>query len=444
MALFKAYDVRGVVPSELNPEIAEKIGRAAVAVLKAKSMVVGRDVRNSGPEISAAFAGGVNAAGCEVIDIGSCTTPMNYFAVGSLGTDAAAMVTASHNPPEYNGFKFSRAGGLPVSGETGLKDMEKLVFEGPLPSDAAKPGKVTTKDIRGEYREHLLKFAKDLKPLKVAVDTANGAVGPHFTEYTAGLPLELVPLFFEPDGSFPNHEPNPLKAENMKWLQEAVRENGCDLGVAFDGDGDRSMMVDEKGEIVSCDLVTALLAPWMLREERSGSAVVYDLRSSWVVAEEIEAAGGAPVESRVGHSYIKAIMREKNAVFGGELSGHYYFRDNWCCDSGEIAFFVLWSLLSDAGRTLGELIAPLKRYHASGEINFEVEEKDAMIEKIGREFSDGQIYYLDGISVKYADWHFNVRKSNTEPLLRLTLEAKSRESMTKNLSRVRAAIEAGA
>lgn len=444
MALFKAYDVRGVVPSELNPEIAEKIGRAAVAVLKAKTMVVGRDVRNSGPEISTAFAAGVNAAGCEVIDIGPCTTPMNYFAVGSLGTDAAAMVTASHNPPEYNGFKFSRAGGLPVSGETGLKDMEKLVFDGPLPADAAKPGKVSGKDIRKEYREHLLTFAKDLKPLKVAVDTANGAVGPHFTEYTQGLPLELVPLFFEPDGSFPNHEPNPLKAENMKWLQEAVRDNGCDLGVAFDGDGDRSMMVDETGEIVSSDLVTALLAPWMLRDVRTGSAVVYDLRSSWVVPEEIEAAGGAPVESRVGHSYIKAIMREKNAVFGGELSGHYYFRDNWCCDSGEIAFFVLWSLLSDAGRPLGELIAPLKRYHASGEINFEVEEKDAMIEKIGRDFADGQIYYLDGISVKYADWHFNVRKSNTEPLLRLTLEAKSRESMEKNLSRVKAVIAAGA
>jgi phosphomannomutase len=204
------------------------------------------------------------------------------------------------------------------------------------------------------------------------------------------------------------------------------------------------MFVDERGEIVSSDLVTALLAPWMLRRERSGSAVVYDLRSSWAVPEEIEAAGGAPVESRVGHSFIKAVMREKNAVFGGELSGHYYFRDNWCCDSGEIAFFVLWSLLSDAGSTFSQLVAPLRRYHASGEINFEVPDKDATIEKIAREFSDGHIYYLDGISVKYADWHFNVRKSNTEPLLRLTLEARTREALDRQLARVRSVIESGA
>jgi phosphomannomutase len=443
MALFKAYDVRGVVPDELNTQVAEKIGRAAVAVLKAKSMVVGRDVRTTGPEMAAAFARGVTAAGCDVIDIGSCTTPMNYFAVGSLGADGAAMVTASHNPPEYNGFKFSRAEARPVSGDSGLKDMETLVFEGPLPPDAAKPGTVSARDIASEYREHLLKFARGLKPAKIAVDTANGAVGPHFKSYTAGLPLDLVPLFFEPDGTFPNHEPNPLKAENMKWLQQAVRENGCDFGAAFDGDGDRAMFVDDRGEIVSSDLVTALLAPWMLRNERSGSAVVYDLRSSWAVPEEIEAAGGAPVESRVGHSFIKAVMRDKGAVFGGELSGHYYFRDNWCCDSGEVAFFVLWSLLSDAGRPFSELVAPLRRYHASGEINFEVEDKDGMIEKISREFSDGQIYYLDGISVKFADWHFNVRKSNTEPLLRLTLEAKSKEGLDQHLAKVRAVIETG-
>jgi phosphomannomutase len=444
MPLFKAYDVRGIVPGELNAEIAEKIGRAAVQVLKARSMVIGRDVRASGPQISAAFAKGVTACGCDVIDIGSCTTPMNYFAVGSLEADAAAMVTASHNPPEYNGFKFSRAEARPVSGDTGLKDMEKLVFDGPLPEDAAQPGKVTEKDIRADYRQHLMKFAAELKPAKVAVDTANGAVGPHFQEYTGGLPLETLPLFFEPDGTFPNHEPNPLKVENMKWLQEAVRKEACDFGVAFDGDGDRAMFVDEKGEIISSDLVTALLAPWMLRNERSGSAVVYDLRSSWAVPEEIEAAGGAPVESRVGHSFIKAVLRDKNAAFGGELSGHYYFRDNWCCDSGEIAFFVLWSLLSDAGRPLSELVAPLRRYHASGEINFEVEDKDAMIEKLAGDFADGQIYYLDGISVKYADWHFNVRKSNTEPLLRLTLEAKTPEGLEQHLARVRSVIEAGA
>jgi phosphomannomutase len=297
------------------------------------------------------------------------------------------------------------------------------------------------KDVRAEYRQHLAKFAKGLKPMKIAVDTANGAVGPHFRYNTEGLPIDLVPLFFEPDGRFPNHEPNPLKAENMRWLQQGVREHRCDLGVAFDGDGDRAMFTDERGEIMPPDLVTALFAPWMLRGEAVGSAVAYDLRSSWAVPEEIEAAGGAPVETRVGHSFIKAVLREKNAVYGGELSGHYYFRDNFCCDSGEIAFLVLWSLLSDAGRPLSELVAPLRRYHASGEVNFEVQDKDAVIQAMAKAFADGHIYYLDGISVKYPDWHFNVRKSNTEPLLRLTLEAKTAEGLKSNFDRVKAVIK---
>jgi phosphomannomutase len=364
---------------------------------------------------------------------------MSYFAVGATGTDAACMVTASHNPPEYNGFKFSGPGGSPVSYDTGLGQMEKLVAAGQLPS-ASQPGTLMDKDIRAEYRQHLLKFAKNLKPKKIAVDATNGCAGLYFNYIVEGLPMELVPLFFEPDGRFPNHEPNPLKAGNMRWLQEAVRKHRCDFGVAFDGDGDRAMFTDERGAIIPPDLVTALFAPWLLRGEAVGSAVAYDLRSSWAVPEEIEAAGGAPVETRVGHSFIKAVLREKNAVYGGELSGHYYFRDNFCCDSGEIAFFVLWSLLSDAGRPLSELVAPLKRYQASGEVNFEVRDKDAIIEKLAKTFADGHLYYLDGISVKYPDWHFNVRKSNTEPLLRLTLEAKTAEGLKSNFERVQAVI----
>jgi phosphomannomutase len=440
MGIFKAYDVRGIVPRDLNEALAEKIGRAAVAVLRAKSMVVARDVRVSGPAISAAFVRGARAAGCDVIDIGPGTTPMSYFAVGSLGTDAACMVTASHNPPEYNGFKFSGPGGSPVSFDTGLAQMEKLAGEGTLPT-GAKTGSLAVRDISNEYREHLLRFAKSLKPKKIAVDATNGCAGLFFRKIVEGLPIELVPLFFEVDGRFPNHEPNPLKAENMRALQDAVRQNGCDFGVAFDGDADRAMFTDENGEIIPPDLMTALFAPWLLRGEPVGSAVAYDLRSSWAVPEEIEAAGGAPVETRVGHSYIKAVLRDKNAVYGGELSGHYYFRENYCCDSGEIAFFILWSLLSDSGRPLGELMKPLKRYHASGEINFEVQEKDAAIERLAKAFADGHIYYLDGISVKYPDWHFNVRKSNTEPLLRLTLEAKSAAGLQANLKRVKAVIE---
>ncbi|HOX08482.1 MAG TPA: phosphomannomutase/phosphoglucomutase [Planctomycetota bacterium] len=440
MGIFKAYDIRGIVPKDLNEHLAEKIGRAAVVVLKAKSMVVTRDVRITGEQISAAFIRGVLAAGCDVVDTGAGTTPMSYFAVGSMGLDAACMVTASHNPPEYNGFKFSGAGGSPVSFETGLGQMEALVKSGNLPT-AAKAGSLVRKDIRAEYRAHLLKFARNLKPKKIAVDATNGAAALYFKYMVEGLPIDLVPLFFEVDGRFPNHEPNPLKAENMRWLQDAVRKHKCDFGVAFDGDGDRAMFTDEAGEIVPPDLMTALFAPWLLRGEPVGSAVAYDLRSSWAVPEEIEAAGGAPVETRVGHSFIKGVLRDKNAVYGGELSGHYYFRDNYCCDSGEIAFFILWSLLSDAARPLGELMKPLKRFHASGEINFEVEEKDAALERLAKSFADGHIYYLDGISVKYPDWHFNVRKSNTEPLLRLTLEAKSAEGLRNNLARVKAVIE---
>jgi phosphomannomutase len=442
MGIFKAYDIRGIVPTDLNEHIAEKIGRAAVAVLKAKSMVVTRDVRITGESISAAFIRGALAAGCDVIDTGPGTTPMSYFAVGSLGTDAACMVTASHNPPDYNGFKFSGPGGSPVSFDTGLGQMEALVKSGNLPS-SPQPGSLVRQDIRAEYRAHLLKFAKNLRHRKIAIDATNGCAGLYFRQILEGLPIDLVPLFFEVDGRFPNHEPNPLKAENMRWLQAAVRRNRCDFGVAFDGDADRAMFTDEKGEIVPPDLMTALFAPWMLRGEPVGSAVAYDLRSSWAVPEEIEAAGGAPVETRVGHSFIKAVLRDKNAVYGGELSGHYYFRDNYCCDSGEIAFFILWSLLSDAGRPLGELLKPLKRYPASGEINFEVQEKDAAIERLAKSFADGHIYYLDGISVKYADWHFNVRKSNTEPLLRLTLEAKTAEGLRSNLEKVKAVIEGG-
>jgi phosphomannomutase len=284
MGIFKAYDIRGIVPQELDEATAERIGRAAVAVLKAKSMVVTRDVRVSGEHISAALVRGTLAAGCNVIDTGPGTTPMSYFAVGALGTDAACMVTASHNPPEYNGFKFSGAGGSPVSYDTGIGQMERLLKEDSLPN-AAQPGELVRRDISAEYREHLLKFAKGLKPKKIAVDATNGCAGLYFERIVAGLPIDLVPLFFEVDGRFPNHEPNPLKAENMRWLQEAVRRHNCDFGVAFDGDADRAMFTDERGEIIPPDLVTALFAPWMLRGEPVGSAVAYDLRSSWAVPE---------------------------------------------------------------------------------------------------------------------------------------------------------------
>ncbi len=424
MGIFKAYDVRGIVPEDLDAEVAHKIGRAAVKVLEATSIVVGRDMRLSGKNLADAFIEGARESGADAIDTGQTTTPMNYFSVGHYGYDAAAMVTASHNPSEWNGFKFSRAEARPVSADTGLREMERIVTSGELPPAAGKPGRLITKDIVGDYIDYLLKFAADIEPFKVAVDTGNGMSGRFLPLFFERLPCELHGLYLEPDGTFPNHEPNPLKPENMRDLQEFVRELRADVGMAFDGDGDRVALVDERGEIVPCDLLTALLAPEFLRKE-PGAHIIYDLRSSQVVPEEIRKAGGTPVEYRVGHSFMKGVLREKDAPMAGELSGHYYFRDTYYSDSGDFAMLMVLKVLSREKAPLSELIRPLRRYRATGEINFEVEDKDAKIQELSEAFKDAEVYFLDGVSIRYDDWWCNVRKSNTEPLLRLNLEAKT-------------------
>jgi phosphomannomutase len=434
MGIFKSYDIRGKYPSEINDTIAHKIGTSIARFFKeensdAKEIVVGRDMRTSSKSLANALIEGLCTAGLNVINVGVVSTEMTYFAVGHYKYDGGIMVTASHNPAEYNGFKICREQAIPVSFETGIDRISKLTRQY-HPPRGEQLGKVILCDILGDYKKHVLKFANNLRHLRVVVDAGNGMAGKIIPIICEGLPIEIIPLYFELDGSFPNHEADPLKAENMVDLQKKVRETRAHLGVAFDGDADRCVFVDEMGRIIGCDIITALIARQMLEREK-GATIVYDLRSSWTVPEEIKAAGGIPYRERVGHAYMKATLREKKAIFGGELSGHYYFKDNYYSDSGMIAFLMVLDILSVKRVPFSNIVAPLKRYHSTGEMNFEVEDKDAKISEIANKFSNGKIDYLDGVTVEYNDWWFNVRKSNTEPLLRLNLEGKTHEIVEK-------------
>ncbi|HTF56982.1 MAG TPA: phosphomannomutase/phosphoglucomutase [Planctomycetota bacterium] len=420
MAVFKAYDVRGRYPDEIDDALAERIGFWTVRFLNAKTLAVGRDVRMAAPAVATAAIRGACAAGARVLDLGVVTTPMTYFAVGHLRLDGGIMVTASHNPPPDIGFKICREGAFPVGERTGLKDIEAMVREPGRP--AGPPGAAETISIVREYRTHMRRFVGDLRPLRVAVDTANGCVGVHFDALFGDLPVTFDRLYFAPDGRFPNHEPNPLKDANLRDLQKAVVENRADLGAAFDGDGDRCIFLDSHGRKIPSDLLTALLAVRELQRV-PGAAVVYDLRSSRVVPEEIARAGGKPVRERVGHAFMKEAMRKHNAIFGGELSGHYYFRDHYNADSGLLAFAKVVDLLGSQAKPIADLLAPYRRYHSTGELNFHVEDKTGAMEALAAAFPDGRQDRLDGITVQYDDWWFNVRPSNTEPLLRLNLEA---------------------
>ncbi len=422
MAVFKAYDIRGRYPTEIDDRLAERVGYWTVKLLSAKTIAVGRDVRLAAPAVSAATIRGAAAAGARVTDLGQVTTPMSYFAVGSLKLDGGIMVTASHNPPPDIGFKICRAGAAPVGEQTGLKELEALCRQDPGPASGAPV--VATADIRQAYREHLRRAIGKIRPLKIVVDTANGAVGPHFDALFDGLPLQVERLYFEADGRFPNHEPNPLKDENIRDCSRRVVETKADLGVCFDGDGDRCMFLDADGRRIGSDLVTVLLAKREL-QRHPGAAIVYDLRSSRVVREEILKAGGVPHRERVGHAFIKQTMRKHDAVLGGELSGHYYFREHYFADSGLLAFAKLVDLLGTQDRPIGELLAPYRRYHATGELNFHVEDKAGAMEGVVKALAGGKSDRLDGVTVEFADWWLNLRPSNTEPLLRLNLEAAS-------------------
>ncbi len=434
--IFKAYDVRGVYPTEINEEICRRIGLAFQHVLAAedgdhgRQVVVSRDMRPHGDALCHALIEGLTGAGLDVLDIGLATTPMNYFAVGRLAAAGGIQVTASHNPAEYNGLKFSRHEARPVSGEGGIALMQERIAAGDLPA-AARPGAISTGAIFEDYARHVLSFLdeSDAAPLKVVIDAANG-MGSIYLPILERLNIELVPLYFELDGTFPNHEANPLKLENLRDLCEKVLETGADFGVSFDGDADRAAFVDETGEPAGSDLITALIAGELLSHE-PGKHVLYDLRSSRAVPEYIAEAGGVPVRERVGHSFMKATLREKNAVFGGELAGHYYFRDNYCADCAILAVIEILNLLRRRGGPLSLAVSPLKRYAKSPEINFVVEDKPGKIEELAGRYRDGEVDYLDGITVQYPKWWFNVRPSNTEPYLRLVLEARDGEELER-------------
>lgn len=427
--VFKAYDIRGLYPQELDENLAYAVGYHYRSILDADDLargarvVVSRDMRSSSPRLVAALSDGLRTAGLGVIDIGLATTPMNYFAVGALRASGGIQVTASHNPSAYNGFKLSRRDAIPVSSDSGIGVIEELVRrQSPPPPEPQ--ASIERRDIGDAYRRHVLGFLRHREPrLKVAVDVANG-MATLYRHLLEELNIELVPLFFGLDGNFPNHEANPLKEENLRDLKRAILEHRCALGVAFDGDADRAIFVDGGGVTVGADLITALLAPEILRRF-PGAAIVYDIRSSWATREAIETAGGVPVRERVGHSFMKATMRRLDSPFGGELAGHFYYRENYFADSSLITVVEVLNVLRERGRSLAELLAPLRRYAATGEINFHVDDKEGMIRRLAEEFKDGKIDTIDGISVEFADWWFNVRPSNTEPLLRLVLEART-------------------
>lgn len=428
MGIFKAYDIRGLVPSELDADLARRIGHAFARLLDARRLLVGRDARTHSPEIAAAVVEGMRDAGADVVDIGLASTPMTYFAIGSQDVDGGLCVTASHNPGEYNGMKLCSRGARPISRANGIAELEEACAK-PYPGAGGARGGYEERDLLAAYHDHVASFADLASPLTVALDAANGMAGhtlPGLLPRLEGITAHT--LYLEPDGTFPNHEANPLKEENLDPVRGLVRETGADLGVGFDGDADRCCFVDESGTTVPADLMTALLAREFLRRY-PGAPIVYDLRSSWVVKEVVRELGGEPIRDRVGHSFIKATMRERDAVFGGELSGHFYFRDNYVCDSGVIALISALNLLSRERRPLSELVQDLRRYHSTGEINFRVEDKEAAIADLKARFADGRQDELDGITVEYGElgdsdwWWFNVRASNTESLLRLNLEA---------------------
>jgi len=433
--IFKAYDVRGVVPNDLDEEVARRVGAAFAAWADAPRIAVGYDCRISSPSLAAAFRAGATGRGADVIDLGLASTDLLYFASGSLDVPGA-MLTASHNPPQWNGLKFCLAGAKPVGQDTGLGQIRALAERDEYPPVAAK-GRVEQLSLLDAYADHVLSFVDVdvMRPLTVVVDTANGMGGLVAPAVLDRLPVTPVYLFRELDGTFPNHPADPIDPENQRDLKRAVLEHGADLGLAFDGDADRVFLVDERAAGVSGSEVTALVAQAMLRRN-PGSKVVYNLICSWTVPEVIRESGGTPVRTRVGHSFIKQVMAETGAVFGGEHSGHYYFRDNYRADSGLIAAVVALEQLSIAGVPLSELLRPFHRYHASGEVNSLVADQVTAIERIAAAYKDGRQDRTDGLTVEFDDWWFNVRPSNTEPLLRLNVEARTEELLDEKTAAV--------
>jgi phosphomannomutase len=438
--VFKAYDVRGIYPTELDEDGAYRIGRAFAEQFEPRKIAVGHDMRVSSPAMAEALIRGAAEAGTDVLDLGLVGTEMVYFAVGELGLDGGVAVTASHNPKEYTGMKIVRRGALPVGGESGLLEIRDRALSLSGPSRGLTPGHVQQHDIWQRYVDRVLSFVdlEAIRPLKIVIDAANGMAGAMLPPVLERLPqVETVRCFFEPDGTFPNHEPNPLLPENREFIVAKTLEEQADFGAAFDGDGDRCFFVDDAGEFVAGDFATALFAESVLEKE-PGAKIIYDVRASWAVPETIERAGGVPLINRVGHAFIKHRMREEDAAFGGEVSGHYYFRDFSQADSGVIPFLLMLELVSKKGKPLSEILRPfLERYFITGELNTPVADVPLKLQELKERFgAEGRVSHLDGVSVDADDWHMNVRPSNTEPLLRLNLEARSPELMEKRRDEV--------
>ena len=431
--VFKAYDVRGVYPEQLDEELAERVGRAFVALTGARTLAIGQDMRASSKPMADAVAAGAMAQGADVLRVGLCSTDMIYYVSGVLDV-AGVMLTASHNPARYNGLKLCRPGAVPVGEESGLADIKRMVAAGEPAADAGRRGvEREAGDLLERYAAHVRSFADtgSLGPLKVVADAGNGMAGHVVPAVFSGLPFQLVPMYFELDGSFPNHPADPLNPENLKELQARVVAEGADVGLAFDGDADRVFLVDERGSGVPSSLVGALVARLMCGRE-PGATVLYNLICSRVVPETIREAGGVPVRTRVGHSFIKGVMAETGAIFGCEHSGHYYFRDNYRADSGLIAAVVALDALSRADRPLSEVLAPYRRYAGSGEINRRVDgDPRQVIEAVAARYPADAADFADGLTVEGGDWWFNLRPSNTEPLLRLNVEAATEAEMAR-------------
>jgi phosphomannomutase len=438
LMIFKAYDIRGIVPEQLDEGAAYAIGRATAHHFEADEIAVGRDARIHSPELAEALINGIRDEGVDVVDLGLISTPMLYYAVDHLDVGGGVMVTASHNPGEYNGFKLCREHAIPVGEDSGLKEIEALTkTRGDRPQVSPR-GALRIEAVLDGYLDHILAVASGRPKLKVAIDCGNGMAGRALVPLLERLPLDVEPLYFEPDGSFPNHEADPLKRENLQPVIDAVLRTGADLGVAFDGDGDRAAFIDETGEPISSDLTTALLGRYQLKRSPRGR-ILYDLRSSRVVAEEIQRGGGRPEMCRVGHSFVKAQMRATGAVFAGELSGHFYFRfsKTLIADDATAAFVAMLDVLADNKEPLSKIVQPLRRYSASGEINRRVRDVGHVLRTIESEHPDaGEVSKLDGLLVRYPDWWFNLRPSNTEPVLRLNLEADTPERMAEERDRL--------
>src|ERR687883_370998 len=446
-SIFKAYDIRGVYPDSLNEDVVREVGRAYVNSLglSGSRVVVGRDMRLSGEALEGAFIEGVTEAGADVLDIGLVSTDALYFAVGHLEEPGGAMITASHNPKEYNGLKLCRENAIALSGEEGIFQIRDLILSGELPKVREYSGSVEEDDITAEYAKHCLSFinTEGLRPLKIVVDAGNGMAGKMLPPIFEGLPFEYVPMYFELDGSFPNHPPNPIEPENMEELQQRVIAEGADFGAAFDGDADRVFIVDEKGVTMSGDLLAALVAKNVLEKE-PGATILYSAVCSKAFPELVEREGGKAIRTKAGHSIIKPQMRKHDAAFGGEHSAHFYFRDNYFADSGIIAMLTIAELVGRQEEPVSRPLSPIDPYVRSGEINSEVKDQKATLEKIEDHFSEAEdvkIDHLDGLTVDLGAWWFNLRPSNTEPLLRLNLEAATAGEVAEHVGEVRALID---